>query len=261
MHTSDNNLSNKQVLQTLNLSVGYKNKTVLRNISISLYQGEVLCVLGPNGSGKSTLFKTILGLLPIKSGDVYIDNKPIKHYSNLQIAQTLAYVPQAIYDFFDFEVIQVVLMGRLARLKPFSNPASTDYEIAKQCLEQLNIGHLANRLYTQLSGGERQLVLIARALAQQPQALIMDEPTSNLDFGNQIRVLQIIQELKNQGLSILFCTHNPQHAISIADKVVLFKDGTIYKTGLTAEVITQNNLAHIYSLLPQQIEQHLESII
>lgn len=260
MNTLVNNMNNK-LIQTKDLTVGYKNKTVLQEISISLSYGEVLCVLGPNGSGKSTLFKSILGLLPVQSGHIYIDDKPIKQYSSPQLAQTLAYVPQAIYDLFDFEVIQVVLMGRLARLKPFSNPSHADYEIAKQCLDQLNIGHLKRRLYTQLSGGQRQLVLIARALAQQPKALVMDEPTSSLDFGNQIRVLQTIQNLKQQGLSILFCTHNPQHAISIADKVVLFKDGGIYKSGITTEIINQANLAHLYSLMPQQIKQHLENMI
>lgn len=255
------NTHNSQIIKLENLNIGYRSKTAVHDINITMCSGQVLCVLGPNGSGKSTLFKTILGLIESISGNVEIDNQPLSAYSSLQLAQVLAYVPQAIQEFFDFEVIQVVLMGRLARLSSFANPGANDYKIAKQCLQQLGIQHLENRSYMQLSGGERQLVLIARALAQEPKAIIMDEPTSSLDFGNQIKVLQVIQNLKQKDLSIMLSTHNPQHAATLADKVILIKNNKVYKSGATDNVLTKSNLQHLYDLTPNQAQQHLKDFI
>ena len=165
------------------------------DISFTLDAGEVLCLLGPNGAGKTTLFKTILGLVPPLGGTVMADGAAIHQWSRQSLARVFGYVPQAQLGFFPFTIREVVLMGRTARIGLFGTPSARDGEIADELLRLLNIDNLADRPYTDVSGGERQLALIARALAQEPQVLVMDEPTASLDFGNQVRVLSEIKTL------------------------------------------------------------------
>ncbi|MBP6115346.1 MAG: ABC transporter ATP-binding protein, partial [Neisseriaceae bacterium] len=174
-----------------------------------------------------------------------------------QLAQKVGYVPQAHQDLFPYLVLDMVQMGRTAHLSWFSTPGPKDQAIAHACLAQMGISHLSARRYTELSGGERQLVLIARALAQQPRLLIMDEPTASLDFGNQIRVLATIEQLKAQGLAILLTTHQPEHAHRVADRVVLLHQGQILANGKPAEVLTAAHLATLYNLEEAQLHQHL----
>ena len=189
-------------------------------LDISVRAGEVVCLLGPNGSGKTTLFKTLLGLLARLAGSVSIAGRPIESWPRQQLARHMAYVPQAHSAVFPYHVLDMVLMGRTAHLGMFSAPSEADREQALAALQLLGIEHLANREYTRISGGQRQLALIARALAQDAPAIVMDEPTASLDFGNQALVLTEVKRLAQRGLGIVLCrpmiptTRSPSAAVS-----------------------------------------------
>ncbi|CFX84286.1 ABC transporter-like [Syntrophomonas zehnderi OL-4] len=231
-----------------NLSCGYGQRKVLENISLEINGGEVIGLLGANGCGKTTLIKSILGLLPTQGGEVLLDGKNIKRWTSAQIARVVGYIPQMHTPPFPFEVLDVVLMGRTAHINPFASPSSKDVKIAEQALEMLNITYLRNRIYTEISGGERQLVLIARALAQEPKILIMDEPTSSLDFGNQIKVLSHVKQLAGLNLAILMSCHFPEHAFLYSNRVVLLNEGRILHSGTPGETITAERLKTLYGV-------------
>ncbi|NYT66170.1 ABC transporter ATP-binding protein [Alcaligenaceae bacterium] len=250
-------MMDQPVIRTDQLYIGYAGRRVGTDISLSIAAHEVLCLLGPNGSGKSTLFKTMLGLIPPLSGKVWVQGKAISQWSRKQLAQQVAYVPQAHAGVFPFTVEEVVLMGRSARLGSFSSPARHDRDIAMHSLEQMGIAHLSQRVYTAISGGERQLTLIARALAQEPVLMVMDEPTASLDFGNQIRVLQYIQKMRAGGMGILLCTHQPDHALQVSDRIALFKQGKIHHIGPPQTTATLERLAWLYDLDVQQVSASL----
>jgi len=250
-------MTDRICIDVSDLAIGYGRRRVGSGISFSLSAGEVLCLLGPNGSGKSTLFKTVLGLLPSQSGRIRVAGRELSTWSRTALARYAAYVPQAQNGSFAFSVLDVVLMGRGAHIGLFAAPSPHDANVAYGCLERLGIVDLAARIYTELSGGERQLVLIARALAQEPQVMILDEPTSSLDFGNQIRVLDHIHALREQGLAIFLCTHQPEHALKVADRVALFKAGELHRTGQAQAMVTLDNLAWLYDLPEQAVRQHL----
>lgn len=247
------------ILSVRDLAIGYANKRVAEGISFELEAGQVLCLLGPNGSGKSTLLKTVLALLPSLGGSVQLLAKDVAQWRRREIAQTLAFVPQQSSMSFSFSALDMVLMGRSAYVNFFSSPSKVDREIAAQSLERLGISHLAERLFPQMSGGEQQLVLLARALAQQPQALILDEPTASLDFANQILVLEQIQQLRQQGLAILLCTHQPEHAARVADTALLLAAGRPFALGRSEDVLSVDNLAAVYGLESAQVRDYLQS--
>jgi iron complex transport system ATP-binding protein len=228
------------------LGFGYPGKAVGRGVSFAVEPGEVLCLLGPNGGGKTTLFKTILGLLPPQAGRVLIDGEDTAPWPRRRLAQAMAYVPQAHAAFFPFTVRDVVLMGRTARIGLFATPSRHDVAAADRALETLGIAALADRVYTQISGGERQLTLIARALAQEPRLLIMDEPTASLDFGNQVRVLDQVRALARAGIGIVLSTHDPDHAFLCADRVALLHDGAVVRLGRPETEITPETLHLLY---------------
>jgi iron complex transport system ATP-binding protein len=209
------------MLRGYDLSIGYRDRVVGRHLDISLARGEVLALLGPNGGGKTTLLKTLLGLLPPLSGQVQLGERGLSDYSNSERAQLLAYVPQSHIATFAFTVEAMVLMGRTAHNTLLSAPTAADRAIVVQTLDRLGIEHLRERPYTMISGGERQLVLLARALAQEPQFIILDEPTASLDFGNQGKVMQEIRRLSASGHGVLFTTHDPNHAMRAADRAEL----------------------------------------
>lgn len=248
----------KKLLSVQQLSIGYKTKALGQNLSFDVYEKEILCLLGPNGSGKTTLFKTILGLLPALAGQVQIAEQHLHHLSRRELAQLVAYVPQATEGVFAFTVLDMVLMGRNAYVGIFQTPSRVDVELAMHCLSQLGIDALFDRHYTELSGGEKQLVLLARALVQEPRILILDEPTASLDFGNQVRVLNQIQALRQQGLAVFMCTHQPEHAHRIADRVMLFKKGQIISQGATCNTLTMTALADLYDLPMKVVQTHLQ---
>ncbi len=230
------------------LAFGYPGRTVGREASFSLTAGEVLCVLGPNGGGKTTLVRTLLGLLRPHGGRVTIDGNDLRDLSRRNVARRIGYVPQAHSGYFPFTVADVVLMGRTAHIGVFAVPSQEDRRIAGETLATLGIAHLRESIYTQISGGERQLVLIARALAQQAPLMIMDEPTASLDFGNQVRVLDGIRRLAASGIGILFSTHDPDHAFLCADRVAILHDGCIAAFGTPAETVTPANLRAAYGV-------------
>ncbi|MBY5571749.1 ABC transporter ATP-binding protein [Rhizobium leguminosarum] len=235
-------------LDIRDLAFGYGARTVGSGVTLTVAEGEVLALLGPNGAGKTTLFKTMLGLLPPQDGEVRLDAVPLAGLSRTERARKIAYVPQAYVALFPFTVRDVVLMGRAARLAPFSAPAKHDREIAAQALDRLGMTHLAMRPYTEISGGERQMALIARALAQEPQILVMDEPTASLDYGNQMRVLAHIRRLAGAGISVILSTHNPDHVFMVADRVALLHEGVLAALGTPNDVLTPERLKQLYDI-------------
>jgi iron complex transport system ATP-binding protein len=234
------------VLHVHDVRCGYGHVDVVHDISFTVSTGEVLCVLGPNGAGKTTLFKSILGLQPLHGGRVLVAGRELKTWRRREFARTVAYVPQAHAVPFPFTVGEVVLMGRTPQLGIASSPGHADRTIAHENMERLGIAYLADKPYTEVSGGERQMVLIARALTQQPTLLVMDEPTSNLDVGNEVRVLRQIRALATAGLAIMMISHAPDHAFSVATTAALLQqDGTL-QVGPPEDIVTSANLTTAY---------------
>jgi iron complex transport system ATP-binding protein len=228
------------------LSYGYAARTIGHDVTIALNAGEALALLGPNGGGKTTLLKTLLGLLPPQAGSVMLDQRPLASIPLAERARLIAYVPQSHAGTFAFTAFEIVLMGRTAHMGLFGAPSAKDRSTAHAMLERLGIAHLASRPYTMISGGERQLVLVARALAQEPRFIILDEPTASLDFGNQGKVMRQIKILTGEGLGVLFTSHDPNQALRYADRVALLGEGRVLAAGRTGDVLTQSALAALY---------------
>ena len=229
------------------LAIGYGRTRIAGDLDLSVIAGSVTCLLGPNGVGKTTLFKTLLGLLPPLSGAVEIDGDDLSRLDRQTIARHIAYVPQAHIAEFPYSVIDLVVMGRTAHLGAFGGPRRMDYEAAMAALDQLGIAALAERDSTRISGGQRQLVLIARALAQRTRIIMMDEPTASLDFGNRIRVLDTIRALSRSGLAVVLSTHEPEHAFVVADQVAILGQDR-FATGPVEAVMTSQQLSHLYGI-------------
>ena len=233
-------------LAARNLDFGFPGRRVGSGIDLAFPAGEVVCLLGPNGSGKTTLMRTLLGLVPALAGDVTLDGRPLADWPARLRAARLAYVPQAAESHFDFSVLEMVEMGRTAHRGVFGVPDAADHAMAAACLERLHIAPLAERPIHRVSGGERQLALIARAMATQAAHVLMDEPTANLDFGNQALILDEAARLRESGKAILFSTHHPDHALRIADRVVMLRGGRILAAGPAGEVLNSENLSALY---------------
>jgi iron complex transport system ATP-binding protein len=228
------------------LDYGFRGHTVGRGLGLTLSEGEVVCLLGPNGSGKSTLLRTLLGLQRRLGGEVTLDGRNLDAWEAAERARRLAYVPQGADSYFDFSLRELVEMGRTAHRGVFASPGATDREAASSALGRLGIADLAERPVSGVSGGERQLALIARALATQASHLVMDEPTASLDYGNQSRVLEEVTRLRDAGIGVLISTHHPEHAFRIADRVVLLREGRILAEGPTAATLTGDSLSALY---------------
>lgn len=228
--------------------LGYEGRVVLHDVNLSIQSGEIVCLLGPNGVGKTTLFKTILGFIKPIAGSIVIDGRNIAQFSLKDFARLVAYVPQVHHSPFPYKVRDVVLFGRTVHLGLFASPGQKDRDIANSFLELLEIGHLAERSFSELSGGERQMVIIARALTQESRFIILDEPTSNLDYGNQVRVIRKIKELRKQSVGILMATHSPDHAFMIGSKVVVMDKGLLYRYGTPEATLTEETLKQIYGV-------------
>jgi len=228
------------------LAIGYRDRPVGEDIDVALEAGSVTCLLGPNGSGKTTLLRTLLGLLPARASEVRIDDRPIASLAAAERARHVAYVPQAAESHFDFTVRELVEMGRTAHAGLFGAPSKADRDVAQRVLEHLGIAHLAERSVSRVSGGERQLALVARALATEAPTLVMDEPTANLDFANQSRVLDEVARLRLDGRAVLFTTHHPDHALRVADRAILLLAGRVLASGPVAATVNSANLSALY---------------
>ena len=235
-------------LSVQNLSFSYGERPVLEDISFSLEKGEFLSVLGPNGVGKSTLFRCILGLLPGYQGRILLGGEDMRSLPRREMSRRIAYIPQINRPSFGYSVLDTVLMGTTRQLSAFAQPGQAQVRQAMDALDRVGAAQLAERDFTHLSGGEQQLVLIARALAQQAQVLMMDEPTSALDYGNQLRILQMVKRLAAQGYTVILSTHNPQHALAFADRLLVLHDGTAAAVGKPPQVLTPALMETLYGV-------------
>ena len=239
-----------------NVFGGYGNGDVLKGISCNADYGDVLCLLGPNGCGKTTLFRMMLGTLPVTDGKISIDGKNIHDFTTKALANMIAYIPQYHSPVFAYTVLDVVIMGRASHFSAFETPKEPDREAAFSALEKVNALHLANKKYTSLSGGQRQLVLIARAICQSAKIFIMDEPAANLDYANHQLLMNVISGLARQGYCIIMSTHSPEHPFSVGTKVLLMKTGKVVGFGTPKEVITSETLRSVYDIEMDVITAH-----
>lgn len=229
------------------VSFGYPGRgRCLVDISFSLCQGEICCLLGPNGAGKTTLLRCLLNLLSPSHGTIRVHGHRIAALSARELARLVAYVPQRASTPFAFTAADVAVMGRTPHLPLYATPSALDRRMAQDRLDELGIGHLRDRRFSELSGGERQLVLIARALVQQAPVLVLDEPTAALDFGNEIRLLGVVAALAREGRSIVMTTHQPAHALSHSNRAILMRRGVITADGPPGTTITSERLTALY---------------
>lgn len=236
------------ILETAGLGFRYARRKddVFTNIDMRIDAGEVFCILGPNGIGKSTLLKCLAGIQHATSGRVSLLGRDLAAYSRSEAARVIAYVPQMHQGAFAFSVFDAVLMGRAPHVGAFSAPNARDRRIAAEAIEAMGIGHLADKPYTEISGGERQLVLFARILAQEPQLLLLDEPTSHLDFGNQVQVLALVQELAAKGMAVVMTSHFPDHAFLVSHHAAIMTAGGFAAQGAPKDVVTEASLSTAY---------------
>ncbi len=243
----------------------YKKK-VFYDVNLFLEHGEVCCLMGPNGCGKTTLIDCILGILPLKAGEILIDGQNIQNFKPELLAQKLAYVPQVHNRSFPYTVRQIVLMGRTAHTETFLGPNRESESYVDEVLKNVGIFNLRNRPYTQISGGEMQLVMLARALAQNTPTIIMDEPTAHLDFKNELVFLQTIVKLvKKKNASVLLATHSPNQPFYFESKglnvkVAAMRDGEICYIGRPSEILTEKNIEEIYSIKSKRLSYSDEKI-
>ncbi|MGE4295509.1 MAG: ABC transporter ATP-binding protein [Campylobacterales bacterium] len=226
----------------------YGDKPVLKGATLAVPQGGVISLLGANGSGKSTLIRLLLGIQKPKKGQIRLLGKPLASYSRREIARLVAYVPQAASTPFAYTLKEVVLMGRTAHGSLLGGYSKTDHRMADEALEALGIGNLSDRTYNAVSGGQRQLALIARALSQESEILIMDEPVTGLDYGNQQRLLERVLNLAVNGKTVLKTTHFPDHALRVSDGVAVIHDGIVMTYGAPEMTVTPDVLREVYGV-------------
>lgn len=246
------------MLEIKNAVCGYRRRDraeiMINGLSMEIHPGEVMSILGPNGVGKTTLFRSVLGSLPLISGRVLLDGRDMKEMKRTEVARRIAYVPQSHNPPFPFTALQIAVMGRTSHMGMFASPSAADYEKAWEALTLMGAEYLAEKPYTEISGGERQLVMMARAIAQEADYLIMDEPAANLDYGNQVRALERIRQLAQSGHGIMFTTHNPDHVFLAASRVTVICGKEDFLTGPAGEVLTVPLMNRIYGIQTQIME-------
>ena len=236
------------LLQFEQIQFGYPQaiQPVLHNFDLEIVSGTVTAILGPNGAGKTTFLHLALGWLNPQAGAIWLEHRSLSSYKRRALGQWIALVPQTEHISFEYSLLEFVLLGRAPYLPSLAMPEEEDYEIAIEALQQVGLDELQDRSILSLSGGERQLVLIARALAQQPRLLLLDEPTSHLDLSNKGRLIHLLRELQARGVTIMFTTHEPEVAAALATHLVLMRKGQILKAGPLTEVFTTQNLTQLY---------------
>ncbi len=235
-------------LEVKGLSFSYGAHRVFEDVSFEARSGQTVCLLGHNGVGKSTLFRCLLGLAEGYGGEIRVDGDEIRTMSRREFARRVAYIPQSTDPAFDYSVVDVVLMGRTAHGRGFAGTTPADEEAAFEALDRVGIASLADCGFARISGGERQMVLIARALAQKTGMLVMDEPTANLDFGNQYRTMRLIEDLRASGYLVVMSTHNPQQALAWATSVLVLHGGRLFAQGAPEAVLTRETMERIYGI-------------
>ena len=236
------------MLEVKNLSFSYGGRLILNDVSLTAEAGEFVSILGSNGVGKSTLFKCILGVLRDYSGTVTVDGRDTRSMSVRQLAQKIAYIPQMSASAFNYSVEDIVLMGTTVGLHSLRSPGQAEMRRAEDAMERMGIADLRQRCFHHLSGGERQLTVIARALAQQANILLLDEPSSALDFGNQMCILNEAKNLAQDGFTVIQSTHDPERAYMFSDRLIALKGGTVFAQGEPAQVLTADNIKQLYGV-------------
>lgn len=236
------------MLQIRNLSFAYPGVDVLDRVELDLPSSQLCALFGPNGTGKTTLYRCVLGVLdPAPGGTIRLAGVEVRDLPARTRARRIAYVPQQHQPPFPYRVHEVVLMGRTPHLGGVFGPSRADRRVAHDAIERIGIGELAERSYPTLSGGQRQLVLLARALAQDAELFLLDEPTASLDFGNQLLVWRTVRHLTREGRTVLVCTHDPNHVLWFCDRVVVLgREGRIDASGPPAEVIDDDLVTRLY---------------
>jgi len=246
------------------ISFSYGNKNIFKEISFEVKEREILCLIGPNGSGKSTLLDCILGLKHTQNGYVNIKDKEVSSYKPNELAKHIAYVPQKQTSSFPYKVLDMVVMGRAAHIKAFARPSEEDKNQARSALDYVGLKGFEERLFTELSGGEAQLVMIARAITQDTKVIIMDEPTSHLDYHNELMVLEVISKLvKTKGVSVIMATHFPNHAYyfpnqGISTRVGILHESRIQVLGRPSEVLTEAHISNTFRI-KSKVLKHYEN--
>ncbi len=236
------------IYEVNNLSFSYqKEKKVLKNVDFTINKGELVVFLGKNGSGKSTLFSLLMGLNKDYEGVIKLNGEDLVSLSERDVAKLVGYVPQSHSPTFGFSVKDFVLLGCAPHVGLFSHPSKEDEKNALKAIKEMGIEKFRDRNYSELSGGERQQAVIARALASKPKMVIFDEPTTHLDYANQIKVLRIIKELNKKGYTIAVSSHDPNHALMLDGNVVLLDGKGKLQKGTAREMITEENLKRIYN--------------
>lgn len=236
------------LLEIQDLYGGYNGRDVIRGVSCRADAGEVLCLVGPNGCGKTTLFRLLLGTLPIRRGSIRIDGAEVSALSPRALANLAAYIPQSHTPVFSYTVLEAVMMGRASHFSAFEAPKAIDRDAAFAALEKMHAAHLANRDYGALSGGQRQLILIARAICQDARVFVMDEPAANLDYANHQLLLDVVRELAAGGYCVVLSTHSPEDPVSVGDSVLLLREGRVEAFGRAKDVITPQALEAAYGI-------------
>ena len=235
-------------IQLRNGAFSFGSHTVFSGLDLEVAPGEVLCILGPNGCGKTTLLRCLSGALVLKQGTIQVNGKDIAAFDAAELARNVGFIFQEHTAVFPFSVLDVVCMGRAPYLGRFASPSAKDTALAEAALAKVGMLHIKHEPYTEISGGERQLILIAQTLAQEPEVILLDEPTSHLDFKNQALCLEIISKLAEQGISMIMTTHNPNHVLLFPNTVAMMTGGKFIAAGKASEVITEDTLQATYGM-------------
>ena len=246
------------VMEIKDLCFSYDETPILKHVDFRAHNSQLVALIGPNGAGKSTLFKCILKFLKNYTGSILLDGIDMKSMSRPEIAKKIAYIPQTTVPVFNYSVLDIVLMGLTGGLKLLESPKEQHVKKAEDVLESLGVLHLKDRGFARISGGERQLVLLARAIIQDAEILVMDEPTANLDYGNQFRVMERIRGLVKDGYTVILSTHNPEHALLFADKAFVLQNGEVRAAGPSKKVLTEELMEQLYEVQVKLIDTEFD---